>query len=80
MVYHSTEVVRATATIVTLDSGGYRTHTTKTRMNQAANQYGLGYQVFQKDFEWFVGYHGAVHPFQDGMTFTIAPIEAKGRD
>jgi len=23
-------------------------------MNQAANQYGLGFQVYQKDYNWFV--------------------------
>jgi hypothetical protein len=38
VVYHQTEVVRADANTITLDTGGYFTSTTKTRMNQAARQ------------------------------------------
>jgi len=56
VVYHRTEVVHVSGdgSIITLNNGGWRTNTTKLRMNQAANQYGLGYQVYQKDFSWFV--------------------------
>lgn len=42
--YHATEVVRFNGKRIILNGGGWRTNTTKTRMNQAANQYGLGYQ------------------------------------
>lgn len=66
--YHSTVVVEFDADQVTLNSGGWRTVTTKTRMNQASNQFGLGFQVFQKQHEWFVENHGQVYPFEDGMT------------
>lgn len=52
--YHNTDVVTALADRVELRTGGYRTNTTKTRMNQAANQFGLGYMVYQKNFHWFV--------------------------
>lgn len=68
VVYHQTEVVSATPTTIRLNSGGWRTLTTKTRMNQAANQYGLGFTVSQRDFSWFVEYGGRVIPFEDGMT------------
>lgn len=55
VVYHSTEVVKANDDgTITLNTGGWRTVTTKARMNQAANQFGLGFQVSQEDFEWFV--------------------------
>lgn len=55
VVYHSTEVVRVDADgVITLDTGGWKTVTTKTRMNQAANQFGLGYLVHQENFDWFV--------------------------
>lgn len=37
--YHGTKVVRFDAETITLDSGGWRTATTKTRMNQAARQF-----------------------------------------
>jgi hypothetical protein len=53
--YHSTDVVMVTARgVVTLNTGGWRTVTTKTRMNQAANQFGLGFMVSQKDRVWTV--------------------------
>ena len=52
--YHNTQVVKFDHRRVTLDSGGYMTATTKTRMNQAANQFNLGYRVYQKNYAWFV--------------------------
>ena len=56
VVYHSTEVVRANLAErwVIFDNGGYETNTTKGRMNQFCNQYGLPVSVFQKRFNWFV--------------------------
>jgi hypothetical protein len=63
--YHSTDVVsvapqlsstsKGVVIIVTLDHGGHMTNTTKLRMNQTANQFGLGFRVYQKNFDWFVG-------------------------
>ena len=68
--YHATAVVAFDAKRVTLDSGGYRTNTTKTRMNQTANQFRLGFRVFQHDHEWFVRRpDGGEMPFVDGMSF-----------
>ena len=67
VVYHSTEVVHATPQAIILDSGGYRTHTTKTRMNQASNQYGLGYVVYQTKHVWYVSHKGVDTVFHDGM-------------
>ena len=52
--YHNTDVVSFDRDLVTLDTGGWETATTKLRMNQASNQFGLGYRVYQKDFDWFV--------------------------
>jgi len=52
--YRGTDVVRFNTERTILDSNGWRTNTTKTRMNQASNQFGLGYRVFQKDFAWYV--------------------------
>jgi hypothetical protein len=53
--YHWTDVVtvQPDGTIV-LDTNGYKTVTTKTRMNQASNQYALGFSVWQKDYQWHV--------------------------
>jgi hypothetical protein len=54
VIYHSTPVVSFDDNKITLNTGGWSTNTTKTRMNQASNQFNLGYQVYQKDFNWFV--------------------------
>jgi len=61
--YHDTIVTRFNKEVIELDNGGYLTSTTKTRMNQASNQFDLGYQVYQKDYEWFVDYNGETIPF-----------------
>ncbi len=64
VVYHQTEVVRREPDgTVILDTGGYPTVTTKLRMNQASNQFDLGYRVYQKDFAWFVDHEGGVIEF-----------------
>ena len=65
--YHSTVVVEFTAEMVTLNSNRYRTVTTKTRMNQASNQFDLGFTVWQKSGEWFVTFKGEDRKFYDGM-------------
>ena len=65
--YHSTEVVQFDGDIIYLNSGGWRSVTTKLRMNQASQQYGLGYSVYQRNFEWFVDYNGETLKFADGM-------------
>ncbi|KKL13496.1 hypothetical protein LCGC14_2525150 [marine sediment metagenome] len=66
VVYHATHVVRVFPSgKIVLDTGGWRTVTTRTRMNQAANQFRLGYRVFQKDFGWFVEWKGETLPFDE---------------
>ena len=68
--YVRTQIVSWNADTVTLRSGGWRTVTTKRKMNQAANQFGLGFRVFQHDHDWFVRRpDGGEVPFSDGMTF-----------
>ena len=52
--YHNTDVVKFDSGWVMLDTGNWFTATTKLRMNQASNQFHLGYQVYQKDYKWYV--------------------------
>ena len=54
VVLYGTEVVNVKNGTVTLKTGGWKTNTTKTRQNQAANQFGLGFSVWQNKHEWFV--------------------------
>ncbi len=60
--YHDTIVVSCkklgTGLIVTLANGGFKTTTTKRRINQALEVALPGAYVFQKDFQWFVSYNG----------------------
>ena len=67
VVYHNTAVVQFNNDKIVLNSGGWDTRTTKTRMNQASSQYGLGFEVYQVNFSWYVDYDGDTIPFTDGM-------------
>lgn len=75
-VYHRTAVVIVNADgSIRLDSGGWRTSTTKRAMNQASNQDELGFHVFAKGGEWFVTWQGRELPFVDQMILTHIPAE-----
>lgn len=65
--YHQTDVVKFNDEEIILNSGGWRTNTTKLRMNQTSNQFDLGYNVFQKDFGWYVSFKDQIIEFADGM-------------
>jgi len=80
--FHGTEIVKVSmeSYMVKLNTGGWFTNTTKLRMNQASNQFNLGYQVYQKDKQWFVElFTGEVIPFEGNtVTFDINPYKALG--
>lgn len=66
--YHETAVVTIhDSGPVVLNSGGHKTATTKRRMNQASRHFGLGFHVYQQNFEWYVVHLGETMPFKDGM-------------
>ena len=65
IIYHSTAVVTFNDKTITLDDGGWATNTTKTRMNQTSNQFGLGFRVYSKAWQWYADYKGEVIPFQN---------------
>ena len=70
--YHNTVVVKVTNNrYVTLNTGGWYTNTTKTRMNQASNQYGLRYSVYQVDFTWYVSIGDDIEPYYDGIVIDV---------
>lgn len=65
--YHSTAVVTYHADgSITLNSGGYRTITTKARIGQ----YTFGVSIWQKQGVWSLSAHGKTYPFADGITLT----------
>ena len=67
--YHSTAIVNVSVNgEITLNSGGYRSYSTKTRMNEIArlgqDGYDSVFSVHQSNHEWFV--NGDI-PFHDGI-------------
>lgn len=65
--YHNTVVVAFNDKEVILNNGGWYTKTTKDRMNQTSNQFGLGYRVFQKNFQWYVEHDNQVMPYTNEL-------------
>lgn len=52
--YHETDVVKFDGTMIVLDTGGWYTDTTRRRMNQASQQFSLGYSVYAIKGQWRV--------------------------
>lgn len=74
--YITTAVVKFNDDRIILNSGGWRTMTTKTRMNQAAYVYGLPYSVYQRGGRWFVylnGKHDKPFLFYDWIELLRSP-------
>lgn len=67
---HHTVVVAFNDSSIMLDCGGYRTVTTRTRMNQASHQYALGYGVSFAGGDFTVRYKGHTHHV-DGNSITL---------
>lgn len=65
--YRKTHIVRFDNQEIVLNTGGWKTVTTKRRMNQTSNQFNLGYQVYQKRFNWFVDFKGETFPFNGNV-------------
>lgn len=69
---HKTIIVKVSPKEITLNSGGWLTATTRTRMNQVANEWGLNYHVSQVRGKWYVTAEIAgikqCSDFFDGMT------------
>ena len=50
-----------------LNSGGYTSNTTKSRLNAILQELIAGASVYQKNFNWFLNYNNQIHDFNDGM-------------
>ena len=65
---YATDILQFKGNKIILSSGGYKTHTTKTRINQFLEDRGL--KVYQKKGEWFID-NGEYHfKFFDGIELT----------
>ena len=63
--YHQNLVVKELKDKFVISSCGFKTKTTKERINRYIPK---GYKVIQKDFKWYLIYpDGDKHPFKDNM-------------
>jgi len=72
--YHNSDIVELTPTTTTLDSCGYKTPTTKERLNWYIPN---GHYLYQESYTWYIrkGYwndeNGDIYIFVDGLTFRL---------
>jgi hypothetical protein len=76
VLYHEKHVVCWNRKMIVLRNNGHLTMTTKSRMNQASNQFNLGFRVFARNRQWFVQWQRAEIPFQNGLILWRNPIGA----
>ena len=57
---HSTNALK-------IDSCGWQTVTTKSRLNAILEEVKYGCKVFQKQWDWFVSFNNSTQSFFDGM-------------
>ena len=50
-----------------LNTGGWQTVTTKSRLNAILQELIAGASVYQKNWNWFLNYNNQTHDFNDGM-------------
>jgi hypothetical protein len=64
---HDTDILRFKADgSVVLHTGGWRTVTTKERMNEHLRD--LGFRIDQRSFKWYVSERNPLGEYYDGMT------------
>lgn len=64
---YSTDIVQFNKNFIFLNSGGYRTQTTKRKMNEVSSTENLGFEVVQKNKIWEVNFKRQTFPFHDNM-------------
>jgi len=77
--FHDTPVVTFNEKTIELNTGGWRTRSTKVRMNQASQEFGLGFRIFQQKKDWFVDYKSESRPFEaEELTLNRIGVSQKG--
>lgn len=77
--YHTTDIVTEMNDVITLNSGGWKTVTTKDHINQYGKQLGDFPYLFQSNHQWLLG----TGIFYDGIQFKngqqISPIQTDNK-
>ena len=68
---HGNHIATVTYNKVSIFDGGWRTNTTKSRLNAIINSLCDSYTccVYQFAFEWFIADDKLIHQFENGYTF-----------
>ena len=64
---HGNHIATIGEGFIELYTCGYKTNTTKSRLNAILREHGNGDSVFQKNYQWFVSVNGEIVPFSEGM-------------
>lgn len=67
VILHNTTVFTMNDSLITLNSGGWQTSTTKVAINRAFDLLNIPARLWQKNFEWYVTYDGVTIDFEDGL-------------
>ena len=57
-----------------LNTGGWATVTTKSRLNAILQGLIAGASVFQREFNWYLNYNNQTHDFMDGMILSQGEV------
>jgi hypothetical protein len=64
---HGNHIATIGETFIELYNCGYKTMTTKSRLNAILSEHGCGERVFQKQGKWFVSTNSGTVEFTEGM-------------
>ena len=67
---HKIAVYDHNTNAVKLNSFGYKTNTTKSRLNAILDEVKYGAKVFQKNWDWYLSYNNQTVDFWDGVILT----------
>ena len=70
---HGNHIATVSDDSLQLFDGGWRSNTTKSRLNALCSEFAYGCGVFQKNWEWFVGKYNQTVDFVDGMIILNTP-------
>ena len=59
---------------IKLNTGGWQSVTTKSRLNAILSELKCGFRVFQKDFDWYLSTNHQTVDFWDGMILSGGQI------
>ena len=65
---HGNKIAEIYETSLRLFDGGWRTNTTKSRLNAILKENGAGDEsIYQKNHQWYIAHDGIVEEFESGM-------------